>query len=211
MPRPALTPEKREATRRRIRQAAAELYASDGKTDVSARAIAEKAGVSTGTLYQYFDNLRELLQSLWKEPVSRFLEDFLAISQRTSDPRKRLRKLLGAYIAFATGEDQLYRGAFLFVRPDSHPKPTPVALKEDRLFSILRGAVADGQKAGVFRKGDPSKITQLLWAGVHGSIALPTNIDRLALDPPERSAKRAIAREILQDENSDWNSPLVTI
>ena len=192
MPRPALTDEQRQQTRRKIRRAAAELFARSGLADISARAIAETAGVSVGTIYSHFENLGELMQSLWKEPLGRLLDELEGISESTNDPEKRLKRLLEAYLQFATGQNAVYRGAFLYVRPDSHEKPVPVNLNQDRLFSVFRQAVVDGQKAGAFRKGNASRITQTLWAGLHGAIALPTNIDRLAFDPPERIARHML-------------------
>ena len=75
MPRPALTEEQRRATRRRIRRAASELYAEAGLSRISARAVAERAGVSVGTLYTHFDNLTDLMRSLWRAPVARLYEE----------------------------------------------------------------------------------------------------------------------------------------
>ena len=192
MPRPALTEAQRRETRRKIRRAAAELYAENGLADISARAIAETAGVSVGTLYSYFDNLTDLMQSLWKEPVAHFLADLEAIAEATTEPSKRLRRLLEAYVTFALEQEAVYRGAFLFIRPGSQEKPEPMDPRRDRLFSLLQATVVAGQKAGSFRRGNPRRITQSLWAGLHGAIALPTNIDRIALEPPERSARHMV-------------------
>ena len=192
MARPALTEEQRKETRRKIRQAASELFSRNGVSNVSVRAVAEKAGVSTGTIYSYFDNLTELLQSLWKEPLVRLLDELEEIVEKTPDPKRRLRRLLEAYARFATGNHSVYRGAFLYIRPESHDKPVPRDLSQDRLFSMLRDAVADGQKSGDFRKGNPGRIAQTLWAGLHGAVALPTNIDRLAIDPPDRLLRHMI-------------------
>ena len=203
MPRPALTADQRKATRRRIRQAASELFSSKGVSEISARAIAEKAGVSTGTLYSYFDNLTELLQSLWKEPLVRLLNELEEIVAKTPEPRRRLRKLLEAYARFAVNNHSVYRSAFLYIRPESHAKPEPMDLSRDRLFAVLRDAVADGQKAGDFRKGNAGRIAQTLWAGLHGAIALPTNIDRLTIDPPERLLRHMIAMQMEWIEATD--------
>ncbi|MEM8768453.1 MAG: TetR/AcrR family transcriptional regulator [Pseudomonadota bacterium] len=192
MPRPALTEEQRRETRRKIRRAAAELYAQNGLADISARAIAETAGVSVGTIYSYFENLTDLMQSLWKEPLGHFLVELGTIAEATPDPRKRLRRLLEAYVSFALKQDAVYRGAFLFIRPGSQEKPEPMDPEQDRLFSLLKDTVAAGQKAGGFRRGNSRRITQSLWAGLHGAIALPTNIDRLALEPPERAARHMV-------------------
>lgn len=182
MPRPALTSEQRRETRRKIRRVAAELYAQDGFNRLSVRAIAQGAGVSVGTIYSYFRNLTELMQSLWKEPVTGLLEQLEQIESDTVDPRTRLAAMLKAYVDFSKQQHAVYRGAFLFVRPASHDKPAPVSTGEDRLFSFFRQAVVDGQKAGQFRQGNASTITQSLWSSVHGAIALPINVDRLALD-----------------------------
>ena len=187
MPRPALTPEQRKKTRRLIQQAAADLYASNGSKDISVRAIAERAEVSVGTIYAYFDNLTELMQSLWKQPAKRLLAELEAIAQAVEEPKQRLRSMLETYANFAVEQRPVYRGAFLYVRPEGHDKPEPVALNEDRLFRLLQSTIATGQADGVFIAGDPNHLAQTLWAAVHGAIALPMNIDRLALDrSPER-------------------------
>ncbi len=192
MPRPALTDEQRSATRRKIRKVAAELYAQNGFADISARKIAEAAGVSVGTLYAYFDNLTQLMQSLWKEPAARMIEDLVAVQQRIDDPLDRLRALLETYAQFAVDQRPVYRGAFLFVRPASHDKPTQVSLDDDRIFRVFRDTIQAGQQQGLFRAGDLNQLTQALWAGLHGAIALPLNIDRLALDDREASVRQMI-------------------
>lgn len=192
MPRPALTDEQRRETRRSIRKAAARLYARNGFADISARKIAESAGVSVGTLYSYFDSLTDLMQSLWKEPVSRLINEFEETLETIESPRDRLHSLLKAYANFAIQQQGVYRGAFLFVRPESHEAPSKTSLDEDRFFSLFRNTIAEAQAQGLIRQGDPRKLTQTVWAGLHGAIALPINMDRLALDPPEDSVQDMI-------------------
>ncbi len=183
MARPALTEEQRRQTRRNIREAAAKLYAQKGIGDISARTIAETAGVSVGTLYSYFSNLTELMQSLWKEPLVRLLNELESAVAATEEPMAKVRVVLATYAKFATQQQGIYRGAFMFVRPAAHDQPTPVALEQDRFFSILCGAIAAAQQQGLTRSGAPESLTQTVWSGIHGAIALPTNIDRLALAP----------------------------
>ncbi len=192
MPRPALTDEQRRQTRRVIRRAAAELYARDGPSSISARRIAETAGVSVGTLYSYFDNLTELMQSLWKEPVWRLINELEAALADIDDPLEKLRTLLETYARFSREQRAVYRGAFLFVRPASEQQPDRVALDDDRFFRLLRGTVLAAQQRGVARTGDPDMLAQTVWSGVHGAIALPQNMDRLALAPPEEAVQPMI-------------------
>lgn len=187
MARPALTDEQRRETRRKIRGAAAALYAESGLQDISARKIAQQAGVSVGTLYSYFDNLTELMQSLWKEPVRRLIRELESELAGIDDPLKRVRAFLSGYAQFALNEPATYRGSFLFVRPDNQPKPDQTALENDRFFRLLTDSVERAQATGQARSGDPQAIAQLLWSGLHGAIALPNNMDRLALAAPADS------------------------
>ncbi|MEM9621046.1 MAG: TetR/AcrR family transcriptional regulator [Pseudomonadota bacterium] len=185
MPRPALTDAQRRETRRQIRQAAAQLYTEKGITDISARSVAKAAGVSVGTIYTHFENLTELMQSLWKAPFARLLRELEEMAASIDDPKERLRALLEAYIQFAKEQPGVYRGAFMFVRPESLEKPPRLPLEDNPFFSLMRDAIQAGQNQGQFQAGDPNTQTQLLWAGIHGSITLPANIDRLAFAPAE--------------------------
>ncbi len=193
MARPALTDEQRRETRRVIRDAAARLHAQSGMRDISARAIAQAAGVSVGTIYVHFGNSTELMQSLWKQPVKRLINELNEAVEHTADPYLRLRLILETYLKFAADQRSVYRGAFMHVRPEEHEKPRQVALADDGFFNLFRNTVAQCQATGRIRPGNPDTITQLLWSGIHGAIALPINIDRLALDASDQIGREMIA------------------
>ena len=192
MARPVLTDEQRRETRRKIRDAAATLYAEKGLANISARAVAEKAGVSVGTLYSYFSNLSELLQSLWRKPARHLVQNLEQLAQEYATPVDRLRALLEAYTRFAVEERSVFRSAFLFVRPESYQAPPQVSLEDDRFFRVFQKAIADGQQDGSFRSGDTNKLTQMVISGVHGAIALPVNLHRLSLDSSQQVPKDMI-------------------
>ena len=192
MPRPALTDEQRREVRRKIRRAAAELYAKNGLAAISARMIAQEAGVSVGTLYSYFANLTELMQSLWKEPVIKLLDELETALTDVNEPIDKLRMLLESYAKFATEQRSVYRGAFLYVRPESHDQPKQVERDSDRLFCLFRNSLVEAQQKAQIRDGDPNTMTQTLLSGMHGAIALPLNLDRVAYDPPEVASQHMI-------------------
>ena len=112
MARQQATAEQRAEVRERIRTAAAAVYRAEGLGRVSARAIAQEAGVSVGTLYSYFENLQDLMQSLWMEPVERFEQRLRSIALAHEEPLERIESLLRAYVAFALRPRALYRSAF---------------------------------------------------------------------------------------------------
>ena len=192
MPRKPATPEQRREVRRRIRQAAADVFVEEGIPGLSARAIAERAGVSTGTLYLYFDNLEDLMRSLWTQPVARANEHLEEIAKSQREPLRRLRALLERYIEFARENPVVYRRVVMFVRSETAPTPEKQPLREFPIYDLLRSALREGQERGQIRSGDARQMAQVLWASLHGALSLPINIDRAALDPPERLARATV-------------------
>jgi len=202
MARPHATPEQREEIRRSIRKAAAELYRREGIAGISARSVAQRAGVSVGTIYAHFGDLTGLMQSLWTGHVERQNAVFRDVAALHAEPVARLRALLDAYLRFGIENAVLYRNAFLFVRPESQPAPEAATLAHADFPRLLLAAVREGQGKGSIVEGDPEALAQVLWSAVHGCLALPVNFDRIALQPPADLAQltldaalRGISRE----------------
>ncbi len=196
MPRPALTDKQRSAIRRNIREAAANLYAQNGMANVSVRAIAEHADVSVGTVYSHFGSLSELLQSLWRQPARNLVEQMTQLAEDVSNPAEQLGVLLNTYIQFAVEEPEVFRNAFLFVRPKTLEPPEQVALADDKFFTLFRQAISRGQQECGFRPGDPNTLAQMVLSSVHGALALPINMHRLALLPGTSVAEQTIAAQL---------------
>lgn len=180
MPRTPATEAQRNEESRRIRDAAGKLFAAEGIGAISARAVAKEAGVSVGKIYAYYTNLTELMQSLWQGRVQALADELEELARRTQDPVVRIRKILQTYVEFAQKNPELYKGALMYVRPEAHPKPEPQDAETLPIMALLIEAVSDGQKKGAVRAGSSVRMAQMLWAGVHGALALPVNIDRFA-------------------------------
>lgn len=181
MARPKASPEHRAEVRRSIQQAAVELYRSEGLSGISARAVAKKAGVSVGTIYSYFGDLSGLGQSLWEPQIAQLETELYALAAQHDDPLARIEALLRAYFAFGTEQTELYRNALMFVRPSALEAPEKQALTEFAFPTLLRAAIQEGQTAGEISNTDPQVLVQILWSGLHGALALPVNLDRVAL------------------------------
>lgn len=192
MARKPATAEQRQAVRRHIQKAAASVYSEQGASAVSVRAIAQRAEVSVGTLYAYFGSLQGLMQSLWMEPLETINARLTELAASIAEPVERLAALLNAYVEVAHARPELFRGAFLFVRPDTLPKPARGPLEDAPFAGLLITAVREGQDRGALRGGDPRVLAQVAWAGVHGCLALPVNLDRLDFDEAPALAARMI-------------------
>ena len=186
MPRPAHTDEQKREIRNRLRRAAAKLLVREGGRNITARSIAAEAGVSTGTLYSYFDSVSDVIESLWREPYQALVDQLTQISWEIDCPRSRLEAFMSAYIQFACDKAALFRNGFLYVRPDSLPPPTQTPLTRDPIFQLYRSTIREGQSAGLFRQGNLDELTQAFISAVHGGLAMPINFQRLALDNTER-------------------------
>lgn len=205
MPRPPATQSQIDAVRSRIRRAAVDLYREQGLNHLTARAIALRAGVSVGTIYKHFGSLSDLARTLWQGPVETFeraLEDLAAEHQ---DPVRRLRALLEAYLDFAGRNPDLYRGAFLYVRPPDQDRPEPAQLTSSVFARLLIETLKAGQQRELVVAGDARVQAQLLWAGLHGTIALPINLDRLKWN--SQGMRRQIVDGLLRMMSTEPSPP----
>jgi AcrR family transcriptional regulator len=184
MARPKASPEQRAQVRRSIQQAAADLYRREGLSAISARAVATKAGVSVGTIYSYFGDLTGLMQSLWTGRIAQLDDEFRALAAQHTDPVARIKALLRAYLEFGIGQAVLYRNALMFVRPTALDTPDKQPLSAFAFPTLIKTAIEEGQATGALISGDPDTLVQVLWSAVHGTLALPVNMDRLDLQDP---------------------------
>lgn len=89
---PKVSVEHKEAVRRRLLDAARTVVLRDGWQAASARAILAEAGVSAGTLYNYFSSTEELYEELAEDMLREDLERLLAGGV---DARQILELILG--------------------------------------------------------------------------------------------------------------------
>jgi len=73
---PKVSAEHREKVRRRLLDAARTVVERDGHEGATTRAILDEAGMSAGTLYNYFSSKDELFEALVEDVVSRNVEFF---------------------------------------------------------------------------------------------------------------------------------------
>ncbi|AYL39172.1 TetR/AcrR family transcriptional regulator [Streptomyces fungicidicus] len=110
-------------TREKILQAAAEMLAEDMAAKLSVRAVAARAGVSTGSLRFHFPTQRALQDSL----LARIYDHLLPgdpIRDRTLSPRERLLNCLRQVLApLGTSEDARTAWGTMY-RTFIEPEPT---------------------------------------------------------------------------------------
>lgn len=104
-PRRLTRAEGKEQTRRRLLDAAAQVFAHRGYTAASVEEIAESAGYSVGAVYSNFSNKEQLFEALMTDrAVDRMSEVAQAIQEAKSEAGDPLRALGAMLIAMADKE-----------------------------------------------------------------------------------------------------------
>lgn len=144
---PRKTPRQRRSheTRERVLTAAARVFADRGYAGGTTNHIAAEAGVSVGSLYQYFPNKDALLVELMRAHIAEgaaSLARRLAETDGTATLEGRLRAAIDAVVDNHRGEPRLHRVLF-----EEAPRPATVLRElhalEDAAVVAVAGLLRD--------------------------------------------------------------------
>jgi AcrR family transcriptional regulator len=161
--------------RKRILDAARALFVKRGYQAVTMREIARRIGYTTTALYYQFPDKESLLRELCERDLFALSEQFNRLG-RNGDPIERLRKAGQTYVQFGLEHPEQYRLMFMSNRPE--PAPATLGIErgnpEQDAYAFLLKAVQEAMTAGRFRPElkDARLLAQVLWASVHGLVAL---------------------------------------
>jgi AcrR family transcriptional regulator len=160
--------------RQEILDAASELFVREGYENLSMRRIADKIEYSPTTIYLYFKDKQELLESVCKETFARLVQRLKKIMEQPGDPVERLKRGLLAYSEFGLQNPHHYRATFMMPVPEGfdqakyHQPDSPGM----QAFAFLTRCLTDCIKAGKMPATNVELASQTLWAGIHGVTAL---------------------------------------
>jgi AcrR family transcriptional regulator len=131
------------------------------------RRIAEGIEYSPTTIYHHFEDKDDVVDCLCREDFTRLLEH-LGSGPLADDPVERIRQMGRAYAGFGLGNPNHYRFMFLTAKQRDHDMSEP----GEQAFLLLHTAVAAAVAQGRFVAGDVDTMAQVLWANIHGAVAL---------------------------------------
>jgi AcrR family transcriptional regulator len=149
-------------TRDHILKIAAELLEQHGAEGVTTRAVCEKAGVTSPTLYHHFRDKDGLLAAVVTDAFERFLTQKRGVKP-SGDPVEDLRRGWDNSVRFADEHPKVY--AAMLAAAANHPQAVRQA------YLLLLQALAPVAKAGRLRV-EMELAAQTLWSAVHGLNAL---------------------------------------
>ena len=140
-----------DARRTEILEGALTAMRDHGLHRAGMRDIARAAGLSTGNLYYYFRNKQELVYACQDRALDRLL-DVLASARERPDVPERLGALVEGHLFVV-----MAGGASLHLDLDDLPKPLfkKVVQKRDKYERGVRDLIAEGQRQGMVRAGEP--------------------------------------------------------
>ena len=181
----------REEVRRKILEAARELFATEGYERVTMRRIADAIEYSPTTIYNHFEDKVALVDALCEEDFARLLSA-MSRAELPRDPIEAIRQLGLAYARFGLENPNHYR--YMFMTPLEQKAEAGHELSQSgmKAFALLLGAVEQAVRAGRFRPVDPLASAQVLWANLHGAVAL------LITYPPEKFPHGPAAPDLIE-------------
>ena len=144
---PSPAPPKRDA----ILRAATDVFAERGFFNAQVADVARVAGVAAGTVYLYFKGKDDLLVSIFERSMREGLANGRAAVANLTDPRERLRRLARGHLS-RLGNDRNLAVVFQVELRSSTKfmERFSATLLRDYL-GLIREAIADGQRDGLFR------------------------------------------------------------
>lgn len=160
-------------TRRRILEAAREMFVQRGYEATTMRAIAQRIEYTATAIYHHFQDKDELLTELCTADFKALAAAFQRIGG-TEDPIERLRQIGDAYVDFALEHPMQYQLMFMTRQPVMEVKDIVRGDPGQDAYAFLRDAWAHAIASGRLRPeySDPEELAQMCWASVHGLLAL---------------------------------------
>ena len=181
--------------RKALVDAALELIAAGDPGELSLRAVARRAGVSTAAPYRHFDSREALLAAVAEEGFRGLAAAMRGASAaHRHDPIATFREAGVGYVLFAHANPAHYTVMFSPDLGDRSAYPD-LAVSAADAMSVLKDAIAGCQRAGLIAAGDPREVALAAWSSVHGlaSLIAAGQIDVLGFD---EAGVEGIARRV---------------
>jgi AcrR family transcriptional regulator len=175
--------------RERIVDEALRIVTHEGSEGVTIRALAQRLGLSAGSIYSHFRSKDELLQQVAAQGFEMLMKEAIGAVE-LADPREAMLEGGRRYLAFAMQHPALYR--LMFEEVDlARFRAEPLAPVPGRaLYDLYRDLYSRAVEAGAIRDIDPEMQTLIGWSAVHGFAMLALS-GRL---PPPRMPDAELAQ-----------------
>lgn len=165
----------RQELRRKMLEAARELFTEYGYEAVTMRKVAERIEYSPTAIYLHFADKDELVRELCTLDFLELASHFRKLEEER-DPVRRLRGIGLALLRFAKEKPNHYHMMFMTPHPAVEIRHRRIQKDNPEVdaWGFLKATVAEAQQAGLLSLdfGGPEALAQVLFSAVHGVAAL---------------------------------------
>ncbi|MCP5072457.1 MAG: TetR/AcrR family transcriptional regulator [Rhodobacteraceae bacterium] len=152
-------------------KAACRIITEGGLKSLSIRRIATAMGYTSGTLYQLFENLDELILEVIISTVEDMYSELAAL-KTDNDPEADLLLLALGYRNYSIANKNRWNAVFVYSQPDAKPMPERYQTAVQKLVGLAAHALEP-----IFRNHDHSdelafQEARVLWASLYGIVSL---------------------------------------
>ena len=155
---------------RTIQEAAAKVIASKGLNGATMQAIADAAGISKGTIYLYFQNRKELVESTADRAFSQLLDMSREILEGPGTARERLSAMIAAELTYLEERRdffQLYQSLRYPLDPIDESRHDRSRISQHRHhLELLTRFFAEAMDRGEVRRVDASRLALFVSEGM---------------------------------------------
>lgn len=167
------TEARRRATRERIVRAALELVARGGYREASVAAVAQRAGVATGTVYRHFPGKAELFAEVFRVASQREVD---AVAEAASVHGSATERIACAVETFARRALAGRRLAWALIAEPVDPSVEAERLAFREAYAdAFAAALRDGLAAGELPEQDPQLTSTALVGAIGEALVGPTS------------------------------------
>ncbi|MEO8382076.1 MAG: TetR/AcrR family transcriptional regulator [Acidobacteriota bacterium] len=171
-----------------IQEATMRVIARKGMAAATMQEIADEAGVAKGTIYLYFRDRDELVETTFDGAIKQLMSEIDAVIDREMPFEEKIRGIMAAQLAFFGANREFFR-LYLSLRMPEGPSERQRRQKQtchpqyrvraQRLADVLRTAM----EAGEIEQVDPYRLALFI---IEGSTAII--LERLSEDHPPTDA-----------------------
>jgi AcrR family transcriptional regulator len=154
---------KKARTRQQLVETALRLFAQRGGGELSLNRLAEEAGLSHGTVYNYFRTREEMLEAVGLELAEQFSHEIIAISAGVVSGAERLALGVRSFVRKAQADAEWGSAMVRVVRYDEGLRSA--------LAAYVRADLRAGAEQGDFRYPSEELAMAMVVAGTTGAIA----------------------------------------
>ena len=134
----------------KIQNAALKLFIRKGITATTTKEIARKAGVSEGTIYNYFESKGDLAYKLFVRHMDRFRDELTGRTSSAAGAEEKLTEAVRAFFEFAERNPDAY--SYIMIGHYSELQKMPYDKKKPR--DIFVDIIGEGIREGAFTDMD---------------------------------------------------------